>query len=289
MRDWRDGFVQAATVTTISHSSTEEPGGDERSYFTAVEEFIGKTGAHIEARREGPKLLRPLPEPYFAALPGYFDRPLEGERRLPIETGPQGNRMHFAGLGGDELLGGVQNPVPDLAWLLWHLRLPSFFDQLTAWALQRKTTLWSLASRSVVYLLPVGLRAQLDRDKNAKLAGWLRPEFVRLQRTTRRRLQTITSEWSWLRGPPSPDSGYLSLAASISGYLSRFTFAEQSGLPYYDRDLVQFLFAIPCEQVLRARQRRSLMRRALNGIVPDAVLTRNASCPPFYRGRLPRL
>jgi asparagine synthase (glutamine-hydrolysing) len=261
-----------ATINTISHYSTEEPGGDERPYFTAVEEFIGKTGTHIEARREGSKLLQPLPEPYFAALPGYFDRLLEGERRLLAETGHQGNRMHFSGLGGDELLGGVQNPVPDLAWLLWHLRLPSFFRQLKAWALQRKTTLWSLLGRSVVYLLPVGLRMHLDRDKNA--AGWLRPEFMRQQRIARRRLQGIASEWSRLAGPPSSDSGYLSLAATIAGYLPCFTFAQQEGLPYYDRDLVQFLFAIPGEQVLRPYQRRSLMRRALKTIVPDAVLSR---------------
>ncbi|HZP04566.1 MAG TPA: asparagine synthetase B family protein [Terracidiphilus sp.] len=263
-----------ATINTISHYSTEEPGGDERPYFTAVEEFIGKTGTHIESCYEVGKLLRPVPEPYFASLPGYFDRMLEGERRLLVETGHQGNRMHFSGLGGDELLGGVQNPVPDLAGLLWHLRLPSYFDQLTAWALQRKTTVWSLAGRSIVYLLPVGLRAQLDRSENAKLAGWLRPEFVREQNIARRRLQTVATEWSWLPGPPSPDSGYLSLAASTAGYLPRFTFAEQSELPYYDRDLVQFLFAIPGEQVLRPRQRRSLMRRGLKSIVPDVVLSR---------------
>jgi len=263
-----------ATINTISNYSTEEPGGDERPYFTAVEEFIGKTGTHIEARRDGSKLLHPLPEPYFAALPGYFDRLLEGERRLLAKTGHQGNRLHFSGLGGDELLGGIQNPVPDLAWLLWHLRLPSFFRQLEAWALQRKTTLWSLLGRSVVYLLPVWLRAPLDRDKNLKPADWLRPEFVRRQRIARRKLQGIAPEWSWLPGPPSPDSGYLSLAATIAGYLPRFTFAEQSGLPYYDRDLVQFLFAIPGEQVLRAHQRRSLMRRSLKDIVPDVVLSR---------------
>jgi asparagine synthase (glutamine-hydrolysing) len=263
-----------ATINTISNYSTEEPGGDERPYFTNVEEFIGKTGIHIEARREEPKLLKPLPEPYFAALPGYFDRLLEGERRLLAATGHQGNRMHLSGLGGDELLGGVQNPIPDLARLLWHLRMPSFFRQLEAWALQRKTTLWSLLGRSLVYLLPIWLRAYLERGNQTKLGGWLRPEFVRRQHIARRKLQGIASEWNWLPGPPSPDSGYLSLAATIAGYLPRFTFAEQDGLPYYDRDFVQFLVAIPGDQILRPQQRRSLMRRALKGIVPDTVLSR---------------
>jgi asparagine synthase (glutamine-hydrolysing) len=265
----------SAAINTVSNYSTEEPSGDERPYFTAVEEFIGKTGTHIEARHEESKLLRSLPEPYFAALPGYFDRLLEREHHLLAETGWQGNRMHFAGLGGDEILGGMQNPVPDLAWLLWHLRLPSYFRQLEAWALQRKTTLWSLVDLSVVYLLPIWLRARLDRDKNTKLAGWLRPKFVKQQHIALRRLRVVGDSTDWLPGPPSPDSNYLSLAANIAGYLPRFTFASQSGLPYYDRDLVQFLFAIPGEQILRPQQRRSLMRRGLKGIVPGVVLSRS--------------
>ncbi len=44
--------------------------------------------------------------------------------------------------------------------------------------------------------------------------------------------------------------------------------------PYLDRDLLEFIFAIPREQLVRPGQRRSLMRRALVGIVPEEVLNR---------------
>jgi asparagine synthase (glutamine-hydrolysing) len=44
--------------------------------------------------------------------------------------------------------------------------------------------------------------------------------------------------------------------------------------PYLDRDLLEFMFAIPREQLVRPTQRRSLMRRALVGIVPDEILNR---------------
>ena len=44
--------------------------------------------------------------------------------------------------------------------------------------------------------------------------------------------------------------------------------------PYLDRDLLEFLYAIPRQQLVRPRERRSLMRRALKGIVPDEVLNR---------------
>jgi asparagine synthase (glutamine-hydrolysing) len=44
--------------------------------------------------------------------------------------------------------------------------------------------------------------------------------------------------------------------------------------PYLDRDLLEFMFAIPREQLVRPTQRRSLMRRSLVGIVPDEILNR---------------
>lgn len=44
--------------------------------------------------------------------------------------------------------------------------------------------------------------------------------------------------------------------------------------PYLDRDLLEFLWSIPREQIVRPGQRRSLVRRALAGIVPDELLNR---------------
>jgi asparagine synthase (glutamine-hydrolysing) len=56
--------------------------------------------------------------------------------------------------------------------------------------------------------------------------------------------------------------------------------------PFLDRDLLTYLFAIPRDQLVRPGQRRSLMRRALKGIVPDAVLDRRRKA---YVSRLPIL
>jgi asparagine synthase (glutamine-hydrolysing) len=46
------------------------------------------------------------------------------------------------------------------------------------------------------------------------------------------------------------------------------------GFPFLDRDFLEFMFAIPREQVLRPGRYRSLMRRALAGIVPGEILNR---------------
>ena len=41
-----------------------------------------------------------------------------------------------------------------------------------------------------------------------------------------------------------------------------------------DKDLVEFLFSIPREQLVKPGRRRFMMRRALRGIVPDEILER---------------
>jgi len=41
-----------------------------------------------------------------------------------------------------------------------------------------------------------------------------------------------------------------------------------------DRDLLEFVYAIPQEQLVRLGRRRSLMRRALVDIVPEEILNR---------------
>jgi asparagine synthase (glutamine-hydrolysing) len=262
----------SATLNTYSLYSLEEPGGDERPYFEAVERHIGKQGTHVEVHSDGSTVLTPLRDPYFSPFPEYSDGVLEAERDFLSQTGHQGNRVHWKGLGGDELLGGVQNPAPQLAALLWKFQLPAFQRQLIAWALQRKTTVWSLIGEAIAYLCPISMKERLQSRKD--MPAWFRPEFARRQHLVRRSISSVTDWRAHLPGPPSPDSQYLSLAATLVGYLPPFTFAEQWALPYYDRDLVSFLFAIPDEQVLRPRQRRSLMRRALQGIVPEEVLFR---------------
>ena len=50
--------------------------------------------------------------------------------------------------------------------------------------------------------------------------------------------------------------------------------AAEVRYPYLDRALFSFMAAIPREQVIRPRERRSLMRRSLRGLVPDRILYR---------------
>jgi len=55
---------------------------------------------------------------------------------------------------------------------------------------------------------------------------------------------------------------------------------------FLDRDLLEFLFNMPRDQLVRPNQRRSLFRRAMRGIVPDLVLDRPRKA--FRRHRSPQ-
>ena len=51
--------------------------------------------------------------------------------------------------------------------------------------------------------------------------------------------------------------------------------------PFLDRDLVSFCLAVPREQMVRPRERRSLMRRSLAGVVPRELHTRESKHTPY--------
>jgi asparagine synthase (glutamine-hydrolysing) len=51
-------------------------------------------------------------------------------------------------------------------------------------------------------------------------------------------------------------------------------FRPEYRYPMLDKDLVEYLFSIPPEQLVRPGRRRFMMRRALAGIVPSEILER---------------
>jgi asparagine synthase (glutamine-hydrolysing) len=270
-----------AKINTLSRYSLAEIGGDERSYILAVEEAIGQSGTHLEAHVGPAKPLLPLRQSFFQPLPGYFDGMLDAEQDLQTRMGHQGNRVYLRGHGGDELLGGVPDPTYQLASLLWAFQLPTFWSQLSAWALRKKTSVYSLLAKTFGRLAPLLLQSTERRQ----LPSWVLKEFVRGYEARRRTRNSQTLR-GWLPGPPDRDNEYLSLAATLNGLAPPLTYNVQPAFPFLDRDLVVFLHAIPGDQILRPQERRSLMRRALKGILPESVRMRTTK---WIGGRRPSL
>ena len=118
------------------------------------------------------------------------------------------------------------------------------------------------------------LPALVGVPKYMRPAPWLQSHFVK-------------RHWRALTGYPSrtkllgPLPSFQSNVGTLEGLQRQLACTAlpfgppfEKRYPYLDRSLLEFMFAIPREQLVRPTQRRSLMRRALVGIVPDEILNR---------------
>jgi asparagine synthase (glutamine-hydrolysing) len=264
------GEAETPRLDTVSFYDDSEPNWDERPYFTKVEQKRGCTGLHIDVSSRESLILQ-IDKDRFEATPACSGHPTEGASRFAACMASQGNRVVLSGVGGDEVTGGVPTPTPELADLLARGRLGTLAHQLRVWALNKRRPWLHLLSETVRLFLPPGLGGSTQPEQPPV---WLHPNLVRRQR------KALCGYESRLRlfGPmPSLQESLCTLdmlrrqlgCQPVS--LLPLTVKRYS---YLDRDLLEFLYAIPREQLVRPGQRRSLMRRALVGIVPDEVLQR---------------
>ena len=262
--------AECPRLDTISYYDDAEPNWNERPYFTTVEEKRGRAGWHvnISARNQKEQPASESPHCRFVETPGYDGRTSPQIRACMTA---RGNRAVLSGIGGDEVMGGVPTAVPELEDLLVQGHLGAFAHQLKVWALEKRTPwlhlFWSVVRRFFPPTI-VGV------PKHMRPASWLQSSFVRLHRKA---LMGYPSR-AKLFGPLPSFQDNVSTLDALQRQLActalPFEPPFEKRYPYLDRSLLEFMFAIPREQLVRPAQRRSLMRRALAGIVPDEVLNR---------------
>lgn len=263
------GCAETSRLDTISYYADSEPNWDERPYFTAVEQKLGRTGVHIDVRKA-------------FAVSGFEDRfsatPASMGSRRRCETDEfaeclshRGNRVVLSGIGGDEVLGGVPTPTSEILDLLSRARIAGLARQLKEWALDKKKPWFYLLLEALQEILP---RTRTLLPRYLSPPAWLDRGFAR-------------KHWVALVGYAAGVRIFGSLPSfqkniqvlnGVRRQLGCFVSSPESlhdkCYPYLDRDLLEFLFAIPREQILRPRQRRSLMRRSLKDVLPELILHR---------------
>ena len=268
------GAADTPRLDTISYYDDSEPNWNERPYFTKVEEKRGRTGWHVNVgAQDQEKLLVPEPPPEsahgrFVPTPGYDGRTSPHFRMCMAS---QGNRVVLSGIGGDEVMGGVPTPTPELENLLARAQFGALAHQLKVWALEKRKPWFHLFWEAARGFFPPAL---VGVPKYMRPAPWLQSSFVK-------------RHWAALTGYPSRTKLFGPLPSfqanvgtldALRRQLARtalpFEPPFEKRYPYLDRGLLEFMFAIPREQLVRPTQRRSLMRRALVGIVPDEILNR---------------
>jgi len=261
------GAAETARLDTVSYYDDSEPNWNERPYFSKVEAKRGRVGCHIDlGSEEGPKF-RPENK-HLAIKPGSEGRPSQDLIKLIIVNG---NRALLSGVGGDEVTGGVPTPVPELEDLLARFKLTPLARQVKLWALNKRKPWSYLLFEAARGFLPFAL-VGIPRD--LRPAPWLNRGFVK---RNRRALQGYRGRLSLVGPLPSFQENVAALEV-LRRQLSCDTLSAslllEKRFPYLDRSLLEFLFGVPRDQLVRPGQRRSLMRRALAGIVPDEIVSR---------------
>jgi len=264
------GLSEIQRLDTLSYFNDSEPNWNERPYFARIEEKRGRIGCHIDVGSHETFSFKSASH-CFSATPASSCPPSKVARNFNAHFKAHGYRVVLSGIGGDEVLGGVPTPIPELADLLAAAQFKALAHQLKVWALSKKKPWFHLLAETLCGFLPFAL---FGVKKEVRPAPWLHPGFVSRNRVP------LTGYQSRLRllGPPPSFQENLASLAGLQRQLGCNALSSEPPYerryPYLDRTLLEFSFAIPREQLVRPGRRRSLMRRALAGVVPNAILDR---------------
>jgi asparagine synthase (glutamine-hydrolysing) len=265
-----DRRAETKRLDTISYFDDLEPNWNERPYVSEIEKRRGRAGFHIDLAANTP-FAYSAEKARFRAGPGSHSAIAPSARLRAECLRAAGYRVVLSGIGGDEVTGGVPTPVPELADLLVRARFRMLAHQLKSWALSKRKPWLHLFLETGWRFLP----SAMGRHRmGLRPVSWLDPTFIARQRIALSGYQ----ERLHLMGPLPSFQEALSTLEALRRQIACDELPSdppyERRIPFLDRDLLEFVFAIPRDQLVRPGERRSLMRRALAGIVPDQVLSR---------------
>ena len=254
-------------VDTFSFYDLAEPDEDDFRYFTKVEQHRGRAGFCFNFEGGVDSIL--FDRPVFAASPSFGGR-AEIKTAVSRILDQHQYRVSLSGRGGDEFNGQALNPRVQMADLVLQLRFVELAKQLAAWSLLIRKRPWvHLLAQTLLQLAPAWTRALLTEE--GEIDPWINPAFARTHRISVR--QVDATEGLGAVYPSVRDAVHT--VVTIGRQMSSLEPSlVETRYPYLDQQLVEFLTAIPLDQLLRPGQRRFLMRRALAKIVPTDILSR---------------
>lgn len=264
----RTAEAEAPRLDTISYYDDSEPNSNERPFFTEIEQRRGRVGCHIDlTARRSPRFRWSsetfLPTPRSNS--GYSHE-FNAQFQECISRGT--NRVVLSGTGGDEVAGGVPTPTPELQDLIATAAFWKAARRLKTWALAKRKPWLELLNEALAGFFADWIAA------NRRPAPWIEPAFIRRNRLA---FQGYQSRIDLFGALPSFQTNLHALEGlrrqlSVTSIGSAPLFEKR--YPFLDSNLLEFLFAIPRDQLVRPGERRSLLRRALRGVVPDRILDR---------------
>ena len=250
---------------------------DESAFIRVVLDHCGVASNTDEPRPQSPAFLENQVRRYLD-FPDYPNGSMaHGLRAIARD---KGIRALLTGWGGDEWLQGSTYHCADL---LRSARLLSLFRSLRDSDRSASFLHWHILRKyALAPLVPEWLittrRRLLDRiDGRRQQLAWIAPSFLRDIGLEKRVRESI----DWHRFPTYAQShvyamgttGWMHHIAEIEERASS-SFGLEQRHPFQDRRLVELALALPEDQRHRDSLRKTILRNAMRGILPEKIRTR---------------
>jgi asparagine synthase (glutamine-hydrolysing) len=268
----RASNLDVPILDTVSFYDDSERSLDEKAYFSITEAKREKVGTHLDMAFSS-RTFEPHDVGTHGAylVPGADSLSICRERLFNDLVWHKGYRSILSGIGGDEILGGIPIALPELAGYLVTGKIRMLLRQSFAWSLIDRKPLATTLYDTIKYTLRL---YGLSGSGNLRIPPWISTSLkIRAQEIE---TENETSQSTITILPHCLDNAiaWRSVLETLPHLVPQILTRPEFRYPFLDKDLVNYLFAIPREQVLRPGRRRSLMRRALRSIVPFEILER---------------
>lgn len=258
-------------LDTISFFDDAETHSKEPGYFAITEGRRGKTGIHFNTATSH-RTFEPVPsDGGVYQVPGADSFSVQQEQRLYELVWQHGYRIILSGIGGDEMLGGVPTGLPELGNLLVRADLVHLLRKSIAWCLPDRSPLFHSLCATAGYTSRLYFRGSVHPLSRPP---WLSKNLKNADREERGTRKTILERLTFQPHQLDNAETWDFVMETLPHRRPQLIFRPEFRYPMLDKDLVEFAFSIPREQVVRPGRRRALMRRALRGIVPQEILER---------------
>jgi asparagine synthase (glutamine-hydrolysing) len=267
----RSAKPDSQILDTISFFDDSEASLDERPYFSVTEARREKVGTHVDVAFSHRTFDAPSSEMGRYQIPGCDSFSEKLEQVLFHSIWEKGYRSILSGIGGDEVLGGVPNELPELADYLVSGKLVSLLRQAVVWSLPDRNPLLKTVTNTARYT--VGLYTR-NSPKSRSSPSWLSKELSAMRTNNTQTTNIVPGRLGIAPHRLENAFTWWQIMETLPHLSPQILFRPEYRYPMLDKDLVEYLFSIPPEQLVRPGRRRFMMRRALQGIVPSEILER---------------